>query len=109
MTTSPGQSLPPSFFDEIYAEADDPWSFTTSDYEREKYATTLAELPRERLGEQCFPEPGRSRQQRGSASVFERVAELEERSLLGLAGIIEPRIGRVVERSGREMPMRFVH
>jgi predicted TPR repeat methyltransferase len=48
MTASQSDSLPPSFFDAIYAEAPDPWSFETSDYEREKYATTLAELPRDR-------------------------------------------------------------
>ena len=48
MTTQSGESLPPSFFDRIYAEADDPWSFATSDYEREKYAITLSELPRAR-------------------------------------------------------------
>src|SRR6185503_1548746 len=48
MTTRSGESLPPSFFDEVYAEAPDPWSFATSEYERAKYAVTLAELPRER-------------------------------------------------------------
>lgn len=48
MTTRPAESLPPSFFDRIYAEAPDPWSFATSAYEREKYAITVAELPRER-------------------------------------------------------------
>jgi predicted TPR repeat methyltransferase len=48
VTTTPDESLPPRFFDTIYAEAPDPWSFATSAYEREKYATTLAELPRRR-------------------------------------------------------------
>jgi SAM-dependent methyltransferase len=48
VTTTPDESLPPSFFDAIYAEAPDPWSFATSEYERLKYATTLAELPRGR-------------------------------------------------------------
>jgi predicted TPR repeat methyltransferase len=48
MTTQSGESLPPGFFDAIYAEAPDPWSFATSAYEHEKYATTVGELPRAR-------------------------------------------------------------
>jgi SAM-dependent methyltransferase len=41
-------SLPAEYFEAIYAQADDPWSFATSAYERNKYAATLAALPRER-------------------------------------------------------------
>ena len=37
-------SLPTDYFDRVYAASDDPWSFETSDYEREKYATTLAAI-----------------------------------------------------------------
>ena len=48
MTTRSGESLPPTFFDEIYEEAPDPWSFATSEYERAKYAVTLAVLPHAR-------------------------------------------------------------
>jgi predicted TPR repeat methyltransferase len=48
MTTQSGETLPPSFFDEVYADDPDPWSFATSEYEAAKYAVTLAELPRER-------------------------------------------------------------
>jgi predicted TPR repeat methyltransferase len=48
VTTQSGESLPPDFFDAIYAEAPDPWSFETSAYEHEKYAITVAELPRPR-------------------------------------------------------------
>ncbi len=48
MTTREGRSLPPSFFDAIYAEAPDPWSFASSAYEAEKYAATLAAIPRDR-------------------------------------------------------------
>jgi SAM-dependent methyltransferase len=40
-------TLPPDYFDGIYASDPDPWRFETSDYEREKYAATLASLPRE--------------------------------------------------------------
>ena len=41
-------SLSPAYFDRLYAADPDPWQFATSDYEREKYAATLAALPRER-------------------------------------------------------------
>jgi SAM-dependent methyltransferase len=34
----------PQFFEELYARAEDPWRFATSDYEREKYAHTLIAL-----------------------------------------------------------------
>ena len=44
-----GESLPPAYFDAIYAENPDPWGFETSDYERAKYAATLAALPRARF------------------------------------------------------------
>ena len=42
------QSLDADYFDGVYQASDDPWSFTTSDYERSKYEHTLASLPRER-------------------------------------------------------------
>ena len=38
-------SLPPSYFDAVYARDPDPWAFATSPYERDKYAATLAALP----------------------------------------------------------------
>lgn len=38
-------SLEPEYFDRLYAEDPDPWGFATSDYERDKYAATLAALP----------------------------------------------------------------
>lgn len=41
-------SIPADYFDGIYASAADPWGFTTSAYERDKYAATLAALPRNR-------------------------------------------------------------
>ena len=40
------RSLPPSYFDRLYAASHDPWQFETSPYEAEKYAATLAALPR---------------------------------------------------------------
>lgn len=46
--TQARDTLPPAYFDSVYAANDDPWNFETSEYEREKYAATLAHLPRER-------------------------------------------------------------
>lgn len=40
------QSLPPSYFERIYAADPDPWQFETSEYEAKKYAATLAALPK---------------------------------------------------------------
>jgi SAM-dependent methyltransferase len=37
------------FFEDLYARSEDPWEFATSDYEREKYADTLAALGDERF------------------------------------------------------------
>ncbi|MBC7923585.1 MAG: methyltransferase domain-containing protein [Ferruginibacter sp.] len=41
-----GESLSPGYFERLYTENPDPWGFETRAYEREKYATTLAALPR---------------------------------------------------------------
>lgn len=38
-------SLQPAYFARVYAADPDPWRFETSDYERDKYAVTLAALP----------------------------------------------------------------
>ena len=40
-------SLPTNYFDRLYQENEDPWNFESSDYERDKYAATLAALPNE--------------------------------------------------------------
>jgi len=40
-------SLPADYFDGVYRQSEDPWNFTTSNYEKEKYRATLAALPRE--------------------------------------------------------------
>jgi SAM-dependent methyltransferase len=40
-------SLPPDYFERVYAANPDPWGYETSDYEDRKYATTLAALPRD--------------------------------------------------------------
>lgn len=40
------KTLTPEYFDKVYAANDDPWNFTSSEYEAEKYAATLESLPR---------------------------------------------------------------
>jgi len=42
------QPLPPAYFEQVYAESDDPWGFATRPYEAAKYRTTLDTLPRDR-------------------------------------------------------------
>jgi len=41
-------SLPADYFDELFAESDDPWAFRTRWYEQRKRDLTLAALPRQR-------------------------------------------------------------
>ncbi|MGC1309084.1 MAG: SAM-dependent methyltransferase [Phormidesmis sp.] len=41
-------SLPPSYFEQMYAANIDPWDFETSEYEAKKYAATLAALPQKK-------------------------------------------------------------
>lgn len=43
------ETIRPEYFDELYAGDPDPWRFATSDYEREKYAATIAALPDRRF------------------------------------------------------------
>lgn len=48
MNQSQPQSLPPSYFNNLYSANPDPWEFETSEYEASKYAATVAALPKER-------------------------------------------------------------
>jgi trans-aconitate methyltransferase len=41
-------TLGPAYFDAVYASDPDPWKFASSVYERNKYASTLAALPKPR-------------------------------------------------------------
>ena len=41
---SDAPSLPQSYFDDLYAHEPDPWGLATRDYERDKYADTVAAL-----------------------------------------------------------------
>jgi len=38
-------SIPPAYFEALYAADPDPWGFVSSDYERAKYDATMAALP----------------------------------------------------------------
>lgn len=44
----PRSTLTREYFEKIYRENEDPWSFETSSYEREKYGETIAVLNREK-------------------------------------------------------------
>ena len=46
MNENQPNTLPPAYFDHVYQANRDPWDFETSPYERDKYAATLAALPR---------------------------------------------------------------
>jgi SAM-dependent methyltransferase len=46
MNENQPNTLPPEYFDHVYHANRDPWNFETSPYERDKYAATLAALPR---------------------------------------------------------------
>lgn len=39
-------TLPPDYFEKMYAANPDPWDFETSEYEAKKYAATIAALPK---------------------------------------------------------------
>jgi SAM-dependent methyltransferase len=43
---TPKDTLTPDYFDAVYTANEDPWQFATSPYERDKYAATLAALPK---------------------------------------------------------------
>jgi SAM-dependent methyltransferase len=44
-------SLPPDYFEQLYKSDPDPWKFETSEYEKAKYAATIAALGSERSGQ----------------------------------------------------------
>ncbi|MBO0948491.1 class I SAM-dependent methyltransferase [Fibrella forsythiae] len=45
--STPKNTLTPQYFDDVYGANEDPWQFTTSPYERDKYAATVAALPKQ--------------------------------------------------------------
>ncbi len=46
MNSDQPNTLDPNYFDDVYRANEDPWAFASSPYERQKYADTLAALPR---------------------------------------------------------------
>lgn len=48
--TADGRRLERAYFDSLYAADGDPWNFERSEYERDKYAHTLAALGHRRFG-----------------------------------------------------------
>jgi trans-aconitate methyltransferase len=48
MNTNQPNTLGPGYFDDVYRANTDPWAFTSSPYERQKYTDTLAALDRPR-------------------------------------------------------------
>ena len=44
------RTISPDYFEDLYATNIDPWKFASSEYEREKYAQTLAALPEASYG-----------------------------------------------------------
>jgi SAM-dependent methyltransferase len=46
MNSSDPKSLSSEFFEALYQQDPDPWQFATSEYEAQKYATTIDALPR---------------------------------------------------------------
>lgn len=48
---STDETLSQRYFDTVYADHDDPWRFASSEYEKAKYAATIAALPKSRFGQ----------------------------------------------------------
>lgn len=48
--TQTGRSLPPAYFDALYARDPDPWRFATSEYEHQKYDRSLAATGEQAIG-----------------------------------------------------------
>lgn len=44
------KSLDSEYFKGVYDASEDPWNFETSEYEAEKYASTVASLPKKKYG-----------------------------------------------------------
>ena len=44
------ETIAPDYFEALYTADPDPWRFASSDYERDKYAATIAALPPRRFG-----------------------------------------------------------
>ncbi|GAC1415953.1 MAG: SAM-dependent methyltransferase [Candidatus Velthaea sp.] len=92
-------SLGAEYFERIYAQAADPWDFATSEYEREKYDSTIALLPRHRF--QSVFEIGCS-----IGVLTERLAQHCDRLLA--VDINERALAAARERNARSTNVQFV-
>ena len=63
VSAPPGARLERAYFDDLYRRDPDPWDFATSDYERDKYADSLAAL-----GDRRFAPRARGRAARSACS-----------------------------------------
>ena len=95
--TAPG-TLPPAYFDALYAGDPDPWRFRTSDYERDKYADTV-----DALGGRSF-----ARAVEVGCSIGELTARLAPScgDLLGV-DVAEAALAIARERNGATPQVRF--
>lgn len=92
------RSLSREYFETLYGAADDPWSFASSAYEREKYDRSLAALA---------PNYGRALEIGCSIGVFtERLAR--RCSELVAVDISERAIARAQQRCAHQPQIRFV-
>ena len=91
-------SLPASYFDALYARDEDPWGFRTRDYERGKYADTVATLDGRRF----------SRAVEVGCSIGELTARLAPQcdSLLGV-DIAEAALAQARRRNADTPQVRF--
>jgi SAM-dependent methyltransferase len=99
----PQESLDATYFDTMYAHADDPWNFASSAYEAEKYAATLALLGNERYA--------RALEIGSSIGVFTRMLAERCDELLGVdisAVALERARRRCADRSNVRFELRNV-
>ncbi|MBE9060880.1 SAM-dependent methyltransferase [cf. Phormidesmis sp. LEGE 11477] len=87
-------SVPPDYFEKMYAADLDPWDFETSEYEAKKYAATISVLPRSRY--QSAFEIG------GSIGVLTEKLAARCQSLLSI-DVSKQAQGRAIERC-RHLP-----
>jgi SAM-dependent methyltransferase len=77
-------TLTESYFNDVYGASEDPWNFETSEYERGKYAATIAALPKGR---------------------YEHVFEIGC-SIGVLTGMLAPRCGQLLAVDAAEAPLQ---
>ena len=69
----------------------------------------VGQLARQNASQQRFARAGGAGEHGAAARVLDDVPHFQQRSLMALAGIVEPRIVAVLKRSAIELPVGFVH